>query len=57
MASNDDHDRQHRNWMDVTGTALHPVHSASGYKGAPRRPLIRPRPAPSQQETGAAQKG
>ncbi len=57
MASTDEQDRQHRNWMDVTGTALHLVHSASGYKGAPRRPLIRPRPAPSEQGSDAAKKG
>jgi len=42
MSNTSDQDRQHRNWMDVTGTALHPIHSASGYKGEPRRPLIRP---------------
>lgn len=42
MSQDNELDRQHRNWMDVTATAMHAVHSASGYKGAARKPLIRP---------------
>lgn len=57
MSNTDDHDQQHRNWMDVTGTAMHPIHSASGYKGAPRRPLIRPQFPSSEQGAKSKKKG
>jgi len=57
MSNSDDYDKQHRNWMDVTGTAMHPVHSASGYKGESRRALIRPHFPESTQDAKPKKKG
>ncbi|MFC6673821.1 hypothetical protein [Marinobacterium aestuariivivens] len=56
MSQDDDLNRQHRNWMDVTATALHPVHSASGYKGPARKPLIRPQLPPEEPKATSAGK-
>ncbi|NVK42162.1 MAG: hypothetical protein HWE39_13055 [Oceanospirillaceae bacterium] len=57
MSNTQEQDQQHRNWMDVTGTAMHQVHSASGYKGAARRPLIRPLQLPPEEKAPAKKKG
>lgn len=57
MAQADEMDRQHRSWMDVTATAMHRVHSASGYKGAARGPLIRPQVMTGQKAKDGDDKG